>query len=574
LTIHGFNLPTEADAVCIQGEEACNFQRVRLVDQGTACSSSSYSSAWLYNDDAEGRGSPTSASVTSATWVQNSLWTRGVDGASMTVDVCYCVGTACSSAKHFSVVGTITVGAAAYYSPTFGEVAQDDSFSPSITTRDGKSNLIDFRLAPIGYRACLDVNDFDTDSAISFDSVASGSTTVWQFAPAIHSQEYAVCAGHRFDELLPVTEWHPVGTATGAIGLKVDDDAPGGGGGGGVGSRVDDNQAWTVAPAHPTEITVSGANLLPARDRIMFVAEDGVCGVSDPTPLVYPTSQAANGYLTDLWTHVPAQCPREPHGILGDIMDNQVFVPLGLEPAAAAAPAVVDLPRFDYAYDKYTGRWCGTILQNIEIGGATKCKDRCAAGDTANSCYGWKYESEENPLWWEDAICYDSDDPVKELIAKCHTDDDCYGVDVHRPTGRGWFKGIGCTQGNDMLGNYTDYSPFDFYMRPRYRTDTYSYDVNVVYNGQSMTRTVVAGAARRLDYSDASALRFEPMIFHKPGKYKACFCSSSTEAELSDPNTDRSTTPLGACSFLEDFDHEFGLVTASPISCQILDPGV
>ena len=140
---------------------------------------------------------------------------------------------------------------------------------------------------------------------------------------------------------------------------------------------------------------------------------------------------------------------------------------------------------------------------------------------------------------------------------------------MHRYTNRGWLKGIDCTKA-DNLNRMDEYTPWDFYMKPRWRDDTYNYNVNITYDGYTTTTAV---GKRRLSTgpSDDGVLRFKPIVFQRPGKYKACFCSSLTTAELGH-DADKSVTPLGACSFVEDFDYEFGVITADPISC--LEPGI
>ena len=61
-------------------------------------------------------------------------------------------------------------------------------------------------------------------------------------------------------------------------------------------------------------------------------------------------SQAADGYLTDLWDQVPPSCPLEAYDTNGDIGHRQVFVPIPAAESAAAAAAAVDLPRDEYFF--------------------------------------------------------------------------------------------------------------------------------------------------------------------------------------------------------------------------------
>lgn len=222
---------------------------------------------------------------------------------------------------------------------------------------------------------------------------------------------------------------------------------------------------WVLDPADGAaqSLEVTGAGLDWVRDRVMLVAKDGVCGVSDPLggdALFYARNAA---------------------------VASTVDQPLD----GAEGPYEAPVPK-TATYQATLGTYCaGANVPQEQL--PPTCYDQCAHDAAGPNCTGFFAGSDTSA---STALCLEA----QSCLDTCTELDSCVGVSVHKTLPRCFLR-TSCTL--RMHGEY------DVYVKGRRLTSKWG---------------VAAEAAK--GFSWAELLRF-PSLSVPAGTYKACFCDSA-----------------------------------------------
>jgi hypothetical protein len=225
---------------------------------------------------------------------------------------------------------------------------------------------------------------------------------------------------------------------------------------------------WVLDPADGADqsLEVAGAGLDWVRDRVMLVAKDGVCGISDPI------GNDALGYARS--------------APVGSTIDQPLNDAEGPYVAPVANTAT---------YQKTLGSYCaGDSVAKADL--PPTCYDSCAQDGDASNCTGYFYGidgADSTALCMTKQACVDT----------CTDLDGCVGVSMHKTLPRCFLR-TSCT-----LRTHDEY---DVYVKGEDRRLTSKWGPPAEAAGKG--------------FSWDELLRF-PSLSVPAGTYKACFCDSA-----------------------------------------------
>jgi hypothetical protein len=359
-----------------------------------------------------------------------------------------------------------------------------------------------------------------------------------------------------------------------------------------VSRRVDIGKNWVISPDGASSIEVTGENLNWAKDRIMLVGCEDVCGVNEGTAgAVFPP-----GAYIEAWnTFSPVAPPKAPvgrklldlpeptsHDFLGDLQTNVDVDPINPPPKskcgaattaatlAACLAALPDEPNYAFVkepnnpflvenqFTEFSGRFCAAAglgpvasSRGAALFAGHKCASKCPC--TVSGCYCDGVDPED-----ADSLCLSK----HECMHLCLLIDECTAVSMNNHRNRCFLHGSNCstqvmleTSGPKAINagklgmdpDYSVYAKGGAGLSSRVPQVVEGSLVNIDWEASSRGDLVSDGEG-----SSDSVLRFAPLEL-KPGTYKACFC----DAAASD----------GPCAEAKDYSVELGKVHVSGLSC-------
>jgi len=343
---------------------------------------------------------------------------------------------------------------------------------------------------------------------------------------------------------LTVTEFDSAGVSSGKYGLCVGNTRVGNLW---VTTRVDVGHYYVF----DGNLTVGGSlevvgTRLSAADRILIQDCNEPCGLADLAPSVVAPS--------------------------GGFVGATQFAPIGFAPTIADSKSS-DIDQAEDRFSEVHSRYCfGHTLPMASLATADRnlqCHTQCSGGSTAAACAGYLPGVDTATSPW---LCA----ARAECRRICELHDDCYSISVatHEPRCR--LHTAGCSD-QVAQGTLSVDSGFDVLIRREWRTSvqtTYTTEtttvtqLNVTVEPMNLTtRRLQEIAAVGVDdgFSTPSVLRFHPVRFSSPGKYRVCFC----DRELLTP--DRT---YDHCSAQSDFVVDIGEIVVTGVSCVLAQPSL
>jgi len=292
-------------------------------------------------------------------------------------------------------------------------------------------------------------------------------------------------------------------------------------------------------------LEVTGTQLSTA-DRILIQDCNEPCGLADPSPGVV-----------------------EP---AGGFFGATQFAPMGFVPTVASSKSW-DIDQAEDRFSEVHSRYCyGHTLPMATLSTGDRnlqCHTQCSSGSTAAACNGYLPGVDTATTPW---LCASR----AECRRICELHDDCYGISVATYEPRCRIHTAGC--GDQVAeGKLSVDSRFDFLIRREWRTSvqtTYTTETKTVTQ-LNVTVTPLDASTRRLQetaevgadvgYSSPGVLRFAPVRFSSPGKYRVCFC----DRQLLTP--DRT---YDHCTARSDFAVDIGEVVVTGVSCVLAQPSL